>query len=468
LPAADVSEGTRGPGNRPVPSCKVSCILIIIILSALVGLVSAVSVPVIYSISPSGGPLAGGTPVIITGSGFTGTTDVRFGEISGTGLSIFNDTQLTIITPPHAEGSVFISITTPAGTGISPDPSTMFNYEEFPLPKLSGISPASGPMNGGTVVTITGSGFTGTEYVYFGKYGEIPTIIDDSHLTAITHYSPPGLVPVSIKNAHGTGSSAGPSTMFLVEYPFPDLYNISPTSGFTTGGTVVLVRGSGFSGATNVSFGRKNGTGLEVINDTLLTVISPPGPAGTTALSVINPAHTGSSSESRSLFRYDIPFPRLENISPTSGCMDGGTAVTLTGSGFTGTTDVSFGGKPGTGLKVINDSQITIIAPASDLGSFPITITNAYGEGGSSGSSTSFQYVIAPDTTTTATGTATPARNESYAGDISPAEPFPATSPALTAPTAAATSATKSTPGFGAIAGLSGLGAIILWRKTAP
>ncbi|MDD1690621.1 MAG: IPT/TIG domain-containing protein [Methanoregula sp.] len=468
MSAAGISEGTRGQKKRTVPFNRVSCILVIVILSASVGLVSAVSVPVIYSISPSGGPLAGGTPVTITGSGFTGTTDVRFGEISGTGLNIFNDTQLTITTPPHDAASVFISITTPAGTGMSPDPATMYNYEEFPLPRLSGISPDSGPMNGGTVVTITGSGFSGTEYVYFGKYGVIPTITDDSHLRVTTLYSPPGLVPVSIKNAHGTGSSAGPSTMFLVEYPLPDLYNISPTSGFTTGGTVVLVRGSGFSGATNVSFGRNNGTGLEVINDTLLTVISPPGPAGIAALSVINPAHAGSSSESRSMFRYDIPFPRLENISPSSGSMDGGTVVTLTGSGFTGTTDVVFGEKPGTGLKVINDNQLTIITPASALGSFPLTITNAYGKGGSSGSSTSFQYVIAPDTTTTATGTVTPTRNESYAGEISPAESFPVTSPAQAAPAATAASTTKRTPGFGAVAGLSVLGAIILLRKTAP
>jgi hypothetical protein len=425
-------------------------------------------VPVISSISPSGGPLAGGTPVTITGSGFLGTTDVRFGEISGTGLKIFNDIQLTITTPPHDAASVFISITNAAGTGVSSDPAAMYNYEEFPLPILSGISPTSGPMKGGTVITITGSGFSGTEYVYFGRYGVIPTIIDDSHLTVATLYSPPGLLPVSITNAHGTGSSAGPSTMFLVEYPLPDLYNISPTSGFTTGGTVVLVRGSGFSGATNVSFGRNNGTGLEVINDTLLTVISPPGPAGITALSVINPAHTGSSSESRSMFRYDVPFPRLENVSPSSGSMDGGTVVTLTGSGFTGTTDVVFGEKPGTGLKVINDNQLTIIAPASALGSFPVTITNAYGKGGSFGSSTSFQYVIAPDTITTVTGTVTLARNELYAGEISLAEPLPEISPAQAAPAATTASATRRTPGFSAVAGLSVLGAIILLRKTTP
>ena len=447
--------------TRPAMSCVIICI-VIVLLPTFAAPASAASVPQITGISPSGGPITGGTVVIITGSGFFGAKDVEFGGKSGTDLQVVNDSRLTIITPPNPEGTVPVSVISAAGAGVSVQPSTMYEYDEFPFPRLSGISPASGPMNGGTLVAITGSGFSSTGYVYFGKYLLVPTIIDDSHLTVTTVPSLPGLVPVRITNAHGTGVSQDPSAMYLFEFPLPELTHITPSSGSSAGGTVVTITGSGFSGATSVSFGGINGTGLDIVDDNLLTSISPPNSAGTIAISVINPAHTGSSTGSTTVFRYDSPVPRLTDISPSSGSMDGGTVVTLTGSGFTGTIGVSFGEKPGSGLKVIDDGQLTIITPASRLGSFPIAITNAYGEGGSLGPSTSFRYVFSPSATTPLS------RNRSDGGDTGPTLSFPATSPAPAAPPATAAPATRAMPGFEAVAGLSALGAIILLGRPAP
>ena len=465
MPAAGIVRGTRGPSDNRFPFRRVSYILIIVILFASVGLVAAAPVPMITGISPSGGPLKGGTPVTITGSWFTGTTDVQFGGVSGTALSVVNDSQITIITPSHEAGSVFISITTPAGVGTSPYPSTMFNYEEYPPPRVSSISPASGPMKGGTLVTITGSGLSSAGYVYFGRYGEIPKVIDDSHLTVTTLPSPPGLVPVTIPNTYGGGHSTEPPVMFLVEYPVPELTGISPSSGSMLGGTVVTITGSGLSGATDVRFGSISGTDLSLLDDNKLIVTSPPNAAGTVAISVINPSQTGSSPGAATVFRYDVPVPRLTGISPSSGSSDGGTAVTLTGSGFTGTKSIRIGGKPVTSLNIVSDNQITIITPPSSLGSFPISISNAYGEGGSLGPSTSFRYSITPTSTTAVTG-ATAAPGQPDGGDTGPQ--VSVTSPALAATNAPVASATQKTPGFEAVAGISALGAIILARKTKP
>jgi hypothetical protein len=308
-------------------------------------------------------------------------------------------------------------------------------------------------MEGGTLVTITGSGFSSTESVRFGGRNAFDLkIIDDNHLTVRTPASPPGPVQVTVTNAHGAGRSTDPSVMYTVEYPVPEMAGITPDSGSMLGGTVVTITGSGFSGATDVRFGRISATDLNPVSDSMLIVTSPPNTAGTVAVSVINPARTGSSTGSATVFRYDIPVPRLVGISPSSGSFEGGTVVTLIGSGFTGTTNVSFGGKPGSGLAVIDDNWITVIAPASGLGSFPVSIKNAYGEGGSSGPATLFRYTL-PPMTRTITETTTPA---------------PVTSPALTATPATTTTATRSTPGFEAIAGLFALGAIILFRKIFP
>lgn len=448
--------------------CVLICITVVLI-SASAGPVSAALVPQITGLSPSGGPISGGTVVTITGSGFTGTKDVEFAEKSGTALKIINDSQLTIVTPPNPEGTVLVSIYNGAGVGSSTGPSTRYDYDEFPYPRLSGVSPASGPAAGFDLVTITGSGFTGTEYVWFGEKSVIDlNVIDDSHLTVRTPASSPGSVPISIKNAHGAGRLSEPAVLYLYEFSLPVLTNISPPSGSVDGGNVITITGTGFSGTKDVLFGGKPGTGLNLVNDSQLTIITPPNPEGTVAISVINPAGTGGSLGSETMFRYKVPVPKLTGISPSSGSIEGGTVVTITGSWFNGTKDVRFGGKSGTGLNIIDNSHLTIITPPSSPGTIPISISNKAGVGGSLGPVTLFRYFISPTMTTSTTETPIPVQGHSNEGDNSPALSFPATSPPLTAATATAEARTNNTPGFEAIAGLSALGALILLRKTPP
>jgi hypothetical protein len=76
-------------------------LLLIIPTSAAFG--STPSLPVVTSLSPASGTASGGTTVTISGSGFTGATEVLFGGIAGTSLAIVNDTQLTVITPVRAD-----------------------------------------------------------------------------------------------------------------------------------------------------------------------------------------------------------------------------------------------------------------------------------------------------------------------------------------------------------------------------
>jgi hypothetical protein len=451
---------------RPFRSCVLLCIAIVL-LSASAGPVSADSVPQITGLSPAGGPVAGGTIVTITGSGFSGATDVQFGGKSGTALNIINDSRLSVTTPPNPQGTVPVSVISPAGIGSSPGPSItlQYEYDNFPPPRLSGISPSSGSPYGNTIVTLTGSGFTGTEYVQFGgKYGGIPDVADDSHLTVITPASSPGSVTVSIKNTHGIGGSSDPLIMYQYEFPLPKLTNVSPSSGSTGGGTLVAISGSGFSGAGDVQFGGISATDLNIVNDSYLTIITPPDSFGIVAISVINLARAGSSLESATMFHYEVPLPRLVSISPSTGSTDGGTLVTITGSGFNGSKDVQFGGKSGTALNVIDDNHLTIIAPESSPGSVPVSITNAAGTGGSLGPSTVFRYGF-PTTTTTTNST------PSDQGHANKEEGSPTVSPTVvsltpTAPTAT-TAGPKSriAPGFVFVPALVAIAAIIVVRR---
>ena len=71
--------------------------------------------PVVTGLSPTTGTTGGGTPVTITGTGFTGATVVDFGTTAATGLTVVNDTKITATSPPGT-GVVDVTVTTPAGT----------------------------------------------------------------------------------------------------------------------------------------------------------------------------------------------------------------------------------------------------------------------------------------------------------------------------------------------------------------
>jgi hypothetical protein len=84
------------------------------------------AVPVVSSVAPTSGPPAGGTPVTITGSGFTGATSVRFAGQPATNVVVVSDTSITCKTPPAAEDEVAtITVQTPGGSGTS---APLFTY----------------------------------------------------------------------------------------------------------------------------------------------------------------------------------------------------------------------------------------------------------------------------------------------------------------------------------------------------
>lgn len=88
--------------------------------------------PGIVSLSPTHGPVAGGSRVIISGHDFSGADAVDFGTVPAAGFSVDSDTQITATLPPgRSAGAVPLTVTTLAGTA-----SSSFDYE----------APASAPL----------------------------------------------------------------------------------------------------------------------------------------------------------------------------------------------------------------------------------------------------------------------------------------------------------------------------------
>ena len=71
--------------------------------------------------------------------------------------------------------------------------------------------------------------------------------------------------------------------------------------------------------------------------------------------------------------------PTIAGLAPASGSIKGGTAVTITGTEFGGTTAVSFGAAPAP-YTVVSETQITAIAPAGSApGAVPVSVKTSVG-----------------------------------------------------------------------------------------
>jgi hypothetical protein len=94
--------------------------------------------PVIASIVPDFGPVAGGTTVTITGTDLASASAVKFGTVSATSFKAESETKITAVAPPSATvGVVDVTVTTIAGTSATVKDDRFF-YEGCVVPKLRG------------------------------------------------------------------------------------------------------------------------------------------------------------------------------------------------------------------------------------------------------------------------------------------------------------------------------------------
>lgn len=76
------------------------------------------------------------------------------------------------------------------------------------------------------------------------------------------------------------------------------------------------------------------------------------------------------------------PSPVVISVSPSSGPTNGGTVVTITGTGFASGANVTFGGTAATGVAVASSSSITATTPAHSVGAVDLVVTNPDGKSG--------------------------------------------------------------------------------------
>jgi len=342
--------------------------------------------PVISSISPSSGGIAGVTSVTITGINFTGATSVTFDGLAATSINVVNSTTITCTTPARTSaGAVGIIVTTGGGSS-----AEFSSYTYITPPVISSILSSSGSTLGGTNVTITGTHFTGATSVTFdGLAATSIHVVNSTTITCITPAHNAGAVNVIVTTVGGT-SDAFSSFTYITP---PNITEISSTSGSTLGGNTVTITGANFTGATSVTFDGLTATSLNAVNSTTITCITP-ARISAGAVDVIVTTGGGPSGAFAS-FTYILP-PNITSISQLTGSTTGGTSVTITGTTFTGATSVTFDGLDATSIDVVNNTTITCITPAHSAGAVNVIVTTI---GGPSGAFSSFTYITPPNIT---------------------------------------------------------------------
>ncbi len=355
----------------------------------------------LVSIQPVSGPAGGGTAITLTGTGFQSGATVTVGGGGALSIVVVSATTLTALTPPGAPGPSTVAVTNPDTTGAT----LAGGFTYVASPTLASVSPNVGPTGGGTLVTLSGSAFQAGATVAFG--GSAATSISIPASTTIACVTPAGAagsVAVTATNPDGQSSVLAGAFTFV---PPPTLSSVSPSSGPSVGGSAVTLSGAGFQAGATAAFGGASATSVTVASTTAITCLSPAGSAGAVAVVVTNP-----DSQTAALaggFTY-VPPPTLSSVSPSSGTTAGGTAVTLSGSGFASGAAVAFGAGSATSVVWVSSTQITCATPAGTAGPVGVTVTNPDGQSGTL--SAGFTYVapltlgsVAPAAVSTLGGT---------------------------------------------------------------
>lgn len=297
---------------------------------------------IVTAINPTSGNPAGGEIITITGRNFTSPVRVLFGDQPATVVSQ-TSTELRVMTPrinlgaTEARRPVTITVISAAGTPGEQRVvvATPFVFEiQILTPVVYHISPASGPNEGNTRITILGEGFQAPSRVFFGlSGGQGSPLIDQVELEVlqvsfnqIIAMTPPALgLATSLRDTQvvvrvlNVASNKDNVLVNAFRYgPVMAITGASNTTGSALGGTQVTIFGWGFDDPVAVGLA---GIGAQVIrvSGTEIVVRSSPLQSPCTDLSgdisVTNIEDGATATGDELTFNYIGVFPLIASVS---------------------------------------------------------------------------------------------------------------------------------------------------------
>jgi hypothetical protein len=116
--------------------------------------------PTISNIAPSKGPVAGGTPIVISGTGFVNgnALNISIGGVDCVNTLFVSNTQINCTTPANTVGQKIVSLVNGDNqNAVNITPGFTYEAAEAPAPTLISVNPNQGPIAGGTLITLQGN-----------------------------------------------------------------------------------------------------------------------------------------------------------------------------------------------------------------------------------------------------------------------------------------------------------------------
>lgn len=266
------------------------------------------------TIDPTQGPVAGETTVRLFGTGFTARGITATIGDTAVDVAWISSTEVTASTPPHAAGTVDVTLRQGSFSATLPNA-----YTYGAPPTVIAVTPAKGASVGGDSVTIFGTNFiTGSTQFLFGGVAATATSVTDAGTARVTTPAGShGFVAVTARTDAGEGSLPNGYRFFGP----PAISGFMPPKG--AAGTQVVINGERFDDDANgnvVRFGASSALITAATSTSLVAVV--PSNAVTAPISVSTVGGTAVSA---------MPFivPVLTSIAVSAGATELSPAATL-------------------------------------------------------------------------------------------------------------------------------------------
>jgi hypothetical protein len=382
-------------------------------------------VPSVSGVSPFGGLQAGGNTVRVYGSGFASAPvdSVTFGGVAASDISVVSPDELTVTVPafdsgttvcaagddpvndvcqvqvvvtnangPSATAPILVPYTgapfegTTGGTapptcvtaGTCEDTAATTEYDYLPPPTITSITTTQAgdattwaSEQGNTVATIDGSGFDSLGFLWTTVGSPTVAANQDSQTISISPTEiqvvvnghaftrNPVTARLSVATLAGVSADSPASTITYAAVPTVSL--VSPFAGPDTGGTSIVVHGSGLQGSASEDGGQ---LGYEYVDFGVTSAqlggysVSSDGTTLTAVTAAINPGlylvqvctitacsspDTSSQLENSLFDFYQRGAPIVTGLSVGSGPASGGTRLVIHGRNLSDAILVKFG-----------------------------------------------------------------------------------------------------------------------------
>ncbi len=327
----------------------------------------------VKSVQPALGPLAGGTPVTVTGSGFSDGLKLVFGRRAALDVVVVDESTVFAVTPPGetaGPADVFVS-----HFGAVAEGKGAFTFTVDPA--LSHVEPAAGPTTGGQLAKVQGKWLGPVTTVRFGDQEAKVLEVENGSVTVEVPPGPEGTVDVMAAGTWGWSSLPGGYLYFDPQAPMSGLVAVIPDGGPESGGNLATLLGCDLveGNVSAIRFGQSQAEIIGIHHEQCGVVAKVPAGTGTVAVEVDS---GGKTYKAPAAYTY-VPGMQVLAVEPEAGPAAGGTKVRIFGKNFTPESQVLFGPMPAGALKFISAGEFEAVTPPGSPGLVDVTVVSVSG-----------------------------------------------------------------------------------------